>query len=67
MLWGEPVETRIPAAVHLSKEPGLQTDPPGLDAHGVWMEVQGSEGDSGSCGGQENNVSVGDPVKHHDC
>lgn len=28
------METRISAAVHLSQEPGLQTNPSGLDAHG---------------------------------
>lgn len=45
----KPVETRIPAAVHLSQEPGLQTDPSGLDAHSGGM--QRSEGDSTSCVG----------------
>ena len=34
VVWTEPLKTRIPAAVHLSQQPGLQTDPPRLDAHG---------------------------------
>lgn len=33
VIWTEPLQARIPATVHLSQQPGLQTDPPGLDAH----------------------------------
>lgn len=36
----EPLQTGVPAAVHLSQQPGLQADTPGLDAH---AERTGSE------------------------
>lgn len=46
----EPVQTGVSAAVHLGQQPGLQADPPGLDAHdeetgGFWQK-----GDQ--CGGE---------------
>lgn len=31
----EPMQTGVSAAVHLGQQPGLQADPPGLDAHDV--------------------------------
>ncbi len=43
VVWTEPMQTGIPAAVHLSQQPGLQTDPPGLDTHGGALGVLGGD------------------------
>lgn len=34
LVLADPLKTSKPAAVHLGHQPGLETDPPGLHAHG---------------------------------